>query len=579
MHAIEHIPLSNLVASKLNVRKHGTKDVDTLAASIEHIGLLQPLVVRRTPDGGHEVLAGGRRHRALNKLNDDKTIEIPCVVITEGDDPLAIEASLAENIERSDMDEFDQYNAIAALIKAGQSEQQAADAFGVPLSTIHKRLALSRLAPGVQALYRSGSIDAEALKFLTLAPKARQLDYIKLHKDKQQPPNWQLRSWLLGGAAINTSVAIFPFELYTGPITTDLFQDERLFGDAEQFWMLQNQAIAAKRDAFLAAGWAVVTILDPSTRFSDWDYVPVTKAAGGHVIIEVEADGTVTEHKGKLPKRLARNQTRQQTGAARQSGDPTTAGDVGEETETAEDRALDRPELTEPLANFIDTVRLMAVRADILKHPKIALRLLLAHLAGGALYLKANEANLPNIPDGVSEALAELETHKKMLAATDAARELLGRAPNEAVIRDSGSFTSPNRTAEIFATLLAATDAQVMTFAAYLMAQTLAINTDIVDDVGAHFGTDVRKHWDPSDHLLDLVRDKETSSLILEEVIGAKAAASFAAATGRAKRDVIAKALTGNGREKIADWQPKWTRFPAGAYTVRRRTSRGSGKA
>ena len=35
----------------------------------------------------------------------------------------------------------------------------------------------------------------------------------------------------------------------------------------------------------------------------------------------------------------------------------------------------------------------------------------------------------------------------------------------------------------------------------------------------------------------------------------------------------------GNGREKVAGWQPKWTRFPAGAYTVRRRTSRGSGKA
>ena len=58
-----------------------------------------------------------------------------------------------------------------------------------------------------------------------------------------------------------------------------------------------------------------------------------------------------------------------------------------------------------------------------------------------------------------------------------------------------------------------------------------------------------------------------------------QAAASYTAGTGRAKRDIILKALTGQDREKVAYWQPKWTRFPTSTYTVRRRTSRGQGKA
>ena len=63
---------------------------------------------------------------------------------------------------------------------------------------------------------------------------------------------------------------------------------------------------------------------------------------------------------------------------------------------------------------------------------------------------------------------------------------------------------------------------------------------------------------------------------MLDEVIGTTAAASYTASTGRAKRGIIAKALAGNGREQVTGWQPKWTRFPAAAYTTRRRTSRGS---
>jgi ParB/RepB/Spo0J family partition protein len=65
------IPLGMLFVSKLNVRKHGAKEVDTLAASIAAQGLIQPLLVR--PSGSRfEIAAGQRRWRALSKLKADK---------------------------------------------------------------------------------------------------------------------------------------------------------------------------------------------------------------------------------------------------------------------------------------------------------------------------------------------------------------------------------------------------------------------------------------------------------------------------------------------------------------------------
>jgi len=64
---LHHIPLDQLTISKLNVRKHGPKAIDSMAASIRAIGLLQPLVVRRNDDG-FEVVAGERRFKALEKI-------------------------------------------------------------------------------------------------------------------------------------------------------------------------------------------------------------------------------------------------------------------------------------------------------------------------------------------------------------------------------------------------------------------------------------------------------------------------------------------------------------------------------
>lgn len=79
---VEQIPLAEIEENAANT--YTQTGIDELAESIEVIGLQQPLVVRRKPEGGYLLLAGHRRRNALALL-DRKTA--PCIVLDADIDP------------------------------------------------------------------------------------------------------------------------------------------------------------------------------------------------------------------------------------------------------------------------------------------------------------------------------------------------------------------------------------------------------------------------------------------------------------------------------------------------------------
>ena len=98
---LQHIELENLKTTNLNVRKKGGKDIDDLVPSIRSLGIIQPLLVRKNCEG-YEIVAGQRRYHALVKLSQEAEIDpVPCIIMQEGDDAKAIEASLAECVFRN----------------------------------------------------------------------------------------------------------------------------------------------------------------------------------------------------------------------------------------------------------------------------------------------------------------------------------------------------------------------------------------------------------------------------------------------------------------------------------------------
>ena len=99
MTEIVMISIGKLIVSKNNVRK-SPGDIDELANSIEQVGVLEPLIVRHV-GRKIEVIAGTRRLAAARKI---KLKSIPCIV-KEMDDDTAMIVSLAENIQRGNLDD------------------------------------------------------------------------------------------------------------------------------------------------------------------------------------------------------------------------------------------------------------------------------------------------------------------------------------------------------------------------------------------------------------------------------------------------------------------------------------------
>ena len=268
-----HIEFSKLSISALNMR-HGKKapDVSDILPSIRARGILVPLLVRQngSPDT-FEVVAGRRRYYSAQTILQERgEIEpLPCAFMQPGDDAAALEASLIENIARLDPDEVAQWETFARLIKEGRTILDISVTFGITERMVKQRLALGNLLSKIREAHRKEEIDAETIRYLTLASKAQQKEWLALFEDPGEhvPTGHQLKGWLFGGQSISTKAALFPLEDYPGQIVSDLFGEDSYFGDTEMFWRLQNDAIAAKRTAYLDAGWQDVTVLEQCARF------------------------------------------------------------------------------------------------------------------------------------------------------------------------------------------------------------------------------------------------------------------------------------------------------------------------
>ncbi len=301
----------------------------------------------------------------------------------------------------------------------------------------------------------------------------------------------------------------------------------------------------------LSAGWSEVHIVAPDQRFQSWDYAAASKAKGGAVFIDVETDGQVTVHKGFLHKTQARR------------GRP--ASDKGEHAEAA--APAPRPEMSAPLANFVDLVRHSAVRLAIADAPEIALRLMLAHVIGGGRWWQVeSEPQRPSHP-AIGQAIAALPAQAAFAERQRQAAALLGLDETaNAVVqgRPDGEFT-----AAVFARLLDLPDADVLELLAVVMAETLAAGTQLIDELGAILKVDLAKHWQPDAAFFELVKDREAVSEMLAEVIGAPAAKCHLTDGGSQKKTIIKMALAGDGRSKVEAWTPRYLQFPQAAYTAR----------
>ncbi len=545
-----HIPLSELKIAATNVR-HGVRKADfkDLMPSIKQRGILQPLLVR--PNGqGYEIVAGRRRFLAASALEHEGTVieALPCAVMAKGDDASAVEASLIENVAHLPMDEMDQFEAFQRLLKEGRSIEDIAHVFGVTDLTVKRRLAIANLHPKIRQLYRAEEIDAETLRALTLATKQQQKDWLALWDDEGQnaPMGNHLKKWLLGGENIPTSVALFDLALYQSEIITDLFGEEKFFAQLEGFWALQDKAIAAKRDEFLAQGWPRVEIMPRGVRFYEWEHQKAAKRKGGAVFIAVSERGEVEIHEGYVTRDEARKAEKMERGEGPKSK-PT------------------KPELSGPAQNYVELHRLAAIRLELLNHPQMALRLVLAHMiVGSNLWTIKLEPMKPVKPDIV----ASLAANPAQVQFGERRKELLSLLGFD---QDRTELIRPNGDdfglASVFVQLLKLSEEEVLRLLALAMAETLAIGTAASEVAGIVTGATLND-WRPDDTFFDLLSNKEVINAMLSDIASPAIADGNKDEPNKIKKAIIKDFILGQGgREHKADWLTPYFQFPIKTYS------------
>lgn len=143
-----------------------------LAASIRRHGVVQPLVVRRRPDGW-ELVAGERRLRAARLAG---LTAVPCVE-AEVDERESALLALVENLQRQDLHYFEEAAAIADYLRrTGATQEEAAAQLGRSASAVANKLRLLRLSPACQALLlEKGLSERHARALLRLEDQEERL--------------------------------------------------------------------------------------------------------------------------------------------------------------------------------------------------------------------------------------------------------------------------------------------------------------------------------------------------------------------------------------------------------------------
>jgi ParB family chromosome partitioning protein len=130
--------------------------LESLAASIQEVGVLQPIVVRKAGTG-FELIAGERRLRAA-RLAGLATVP---AVIRESDDTESLREALIENIHREDLNPIELAEAFRELLEElGLRQETLAERLGMSRSHIANTIRLLQLPAEVQQFVAEGKIQA-----------------------------------------------------------------------------------------------------------------------------------------------------------------------------------------------------------------------------------------------------------------------------------------------------------------------------------------------------------------------------------------------------------------------------------
>lgn len=452
------IPIARLRLSQLNARQLVTDDeIGAMADSISTCGLLQNLIGLDI-NGDVEIVAGGKRLRALQLLaaqgfmpRADTGLDfdrIPVRVTTS--EAEALEWAGAENAARSQPHPADEVMAYGKLSARGAAPRQIAIAFAQTEAHVKRRLALASLPDAVILALRADKISLDQASAFTIAGSNRQIeDTLSALLAAGGGYGWDaraLRQKLTGDlpGARDKRLIYIGLDAYTaagGTLTLDLFADHSYVNDPDLLETLAAAKLTARAEELRTAeGWAWARVMEGGGAFygkfdqlartpgelSDADleeYDNLAELAEGGVLDEVgqqkldalqdRMDGDWTdEDRAMCGLVLILNYQGEEVirRGLRDRAVPQTIaedGDDGEETTTAPAPEAGMPQ---NLRDDLRAIRLLALQAALLENPGILTNLLLWQVSGGDMIpwqmplaiTVGSSQNIPGIVDGLT---------------------------------------------------------------------------------------------------------------------------------------------------------------------------------
>ncbi len=156
--AIRQIQVDSIRENRSQPRtRFDEQALEELAASIREHGLIQPIIVSESPDGGYELIAGERRWRASRRAG---LSHVPALVKSASPQQL-LELALVENVQRADLNALEEGLAYQTLKdEFGLSDEVIAQRVGKSRVAVVNTRRLIRLIPQAQQALIEGAISA-----------------------------------------------------------------------------------------------------------------------------------------------------------------------------------------------------------------------------------------------------------------------------------------------------------------------------------------------------------------------------------------------------------------------------------
>ncbi len=162
------VPISAIAANEFQPRSRFDEEaLVSLTESIRELGVLQPILVRRSGTDRYELIAGERRWRAARRAG---LAAVPAVV-READDKTSLEHALVENLHREDLNALEEAAAYQQLIDDfSLTQEEVAKRVGKSRSAVANTLRLFQLPTSVQKLVANGELSAGHARALLSSP-------------------------------------------------------------------------------------------------------------------------------------------------------------------------------------------------------------------------------------------------------------------------------------------------------------------------------------------------------------------------------------------------------------------------